>query len=137
VLGALLATFAAPDLVAYLRSVPLPARLLYGGMTEELLMRGGLMTLVTWGAHRILQRRGEVLRSGTAAIGILISNAAFAVAHVPMLTVNHVPSPLRTAGMIFIIALPWGWLYYRRGLEAAMVAHASFHAVVAAIAAIR
>jgi pimeloyl-ACP methyl ester carboxylesterase len=136
-IGALFATFAAPDFVAYLRSVPLPARLLYGGIVEELVLRGGLMTLLAWGAHRLLQRRGDVLRLPTVALAILVSNAAFALGHLPMLTMNHVPSPHRAVGVIFIVALPWGWLYYRRGFEAAVVAHATFHAAVAAIAAIR
>ncbi len=30
--------------------VPLPTRLLYGGITEELLLRWGLMTLLVWAA---------------------------------------------------------------------------------------
>ena len=129
VLGAVFAMLAAPNLVAYLRGVPLPARLLYGGIVEELVLRGGLMTLLTWAAHRIVPRAG-------AAIGIVLSNAVFALGHVPMLTISHDPSPRVTAGLIFVIALPWGFLYYRRGLEAAMVAHASFHASVAALTAV-
>jgi hypothetical protein len=136
VLGAIFASFAAPDLVAYLRGVPLPARILYGGLVEELILRGGLMTLLTWAAYRLVQREGELRLVPTAAIGIVLSNAVFALGHIPMLTVSHDPSPRTTAAMIFVIALPWGWLYFRRGLEAAFVAHASFHAAVAAIAAL-
>lgn len=37
-------------------SMPLLTRLLYGGITEELLLRWGLMTLVVWAACRIFQR---------------------------------------------------------------------------------
>jgi hypothetical protein len=137
VLGAAFATLAAPELVAYLCTVSLPARLLYGGIVEELILRGGLMTLLAWGAHRIFQRQGGPLRPGVAAVAVTIANAVFAAGHLPMLHMSHVPSPGRTALAIFVVALPWGWLYFRRGLEAAVTAHASFHAVVAAVAALR
>ena len=36
---------------------PLLARLLYGGFTEEILLRWGFMTVVIWLAWRLLQRR--------------------------------------------------------------------------------
>jgi hypothetical protein len=35
--------------------LPIPTRLLYGGLTEELLIRWGLMTLFVWIAWRLLQ----------------------------------------------------------------------------------
>ena len=37
-------------------SMPLLTRLLYGGITEELLLRWGLITLLLWAAWRIFQR---------------------------------------------------------------------------------
>ncbi len=37
-------------------SMPLLTRLLYGGITEESLLRWGLMTLMVWAAWRIFQR---------------------------------------------------------------------------------
>ncbi len=36
--------------------VPLPTRLLYGGITEELLLRWGFMTLLVWAAWRLFQK---------------------------------------------------------------------------------
>jgi hypothetical protein len=44
-------------IAAFGRLLPLPTRLLYGGITEELLLRWGLMTLLVWAAWRLLQRR--------------------------------------------------------------------------------
>jgi hypothetical protein len=44
-------------IAAFSRLVPLPTRVLYGGITEELLLRWGLMTLLVWAAWRLLQRR--------------------------------------------------------------------------------
>ena len=38
------------------RILPLPTRILYGGITEELLLRWGLMTLIVWAAWRVLQK---------------------------------------------------------------------------------
>ena len=60
----------------------LPFRLLYGGVTEELLLRRGFLTLLAW--------------------------------------------PLWVAGVAF------GWLFWRRSIEAARVAHATFHVALVA-----
>jgi hypothetical protein len=49
-------------IAAFGRLLPVPTRLLYGGITEELLLRWGLMTLLVWVAWRLLQR-GEGGRS--------------------------------------------------------------------------
>ena len=47
-------------IAAFGRLVPVPTRLLYGGITEELLLRWGMMTLLVWAAWRLLQRgKGE------------------------------------------------------------------------------
>jgi hypothetical protein len=135
-LGAVFAKLSSPHLVRYLVGVPLVTRILYGGIVEELILRGGLLTLLAWILHRLTGRIGEPSRWLTGA-AILVSNAVFAVGHLPVLIVHHDPSPPRTVAVIFVVALPWGWLYARRGLEAASIAHATFHVVVAALASLR
>ena len=51
--------FLLPETVARIMQftdlMPLPTRLLYGGITEELLLRWGFMTLLVWFAGRLFQ----------------------------------------------------------------------------------
>ena len=53
-------------------AMPLVVKLLYGGITEELLMRWGVMTLLLWLGWRLLQR-GRAAR-GLVAAAVLLSD---------------------------------------------------------------
>ena len=44
-------------------------------------------------------------------------------------------TPGKAAASIFVVSLPWGWLFWAFGIESAMLAHMTFHAVVDALAA--
>ena len=66
----------APEELAALReseSIPLAARVLYGGITEEVLVRWGLMTILVWLAWRVLQRGKGAPSSTVVWLGIGIS----------------------------------------------------------------
>ena len=103
------------------------ARLLYGGITEELLMRYGFMTLVVWIVFKISKN----LNNTTYIIGILLSSLLFAAGHLPIV-IGAVASPSvmliayiilgnAAAGILF------GYQYWKKGLEAAMIAHMFAH----------
>ena len=103
------------------------ARLLYGGITEELLMRFGFMTLFVWIVFKI----SKSLSNYTYIIGILLSSLLFAAGHLPVVF-NAVAEP--SAMLISYIILGnasagilFGWQYWKRGLEAAMIAHMFAH----------
>jgi hypothetical protein len=103
------------------------ARFLYGGLTEELLMRFGFMTLVVWLIFKITKN----LNSSTYWTGIFIASILFAVGHFPVVF-NAVQSPtisLLTYVLIgnSIAGLFFGWLYWKKGLEAAFIAHIFAH----------
>lgn len=34
---------------------------------------------------------------------------------------------------VFVVSSPWGWLFWRLGIEAAMVAHLTFHLSISGI----
>ena len=139
VLTALLSKpFLSPEVVARIaelgRHVPLPTRLLYGGVTEELLLRWGLMTLLVWAAWRLLQKgRGEP--KPVYFVGaILISSVIFGIGHLP---IAFMLLPKATSALtIFVIignsifGLIAGYLYWKRGLESAMIAHMLAHVVM-------
>ncbi|MDQ3917307.1 MAG: CPBP family glutamic-type intramembrane protease [Acidobacteriota bacterium] len=132
--GALVAFLLAKPLVGYLRGMPLTVRLLYGGFTEEVIARWGLMTFVVWLLSSAM--RGHVT-AGWGEImlaGIVITNAVFAAAHIPLLRAVKTTAPGRAAAIIFVVSLPWGWLFRAFGIESAMIAHMTFHAVVEAVA---
>ena len=119
--------------------IPLATKILYGGIVEELLMRWGPMSLVVWAVWRL---------GGSAAAvpiwcywaGIGVAAILFAVGHLPALyLLIPDPHPWFVALVIIANAVPgilFGWLFWRRGLEAAMLAHALAHLVAATILAI-
>ena len=119
--------------------IPHAVRILYGGFTEEILLRWGLMTFLVWLLWRIFQRgRGEV-GGVLVVVSIVLSAIAFGAGHLPIasalsggLTLPIVVFVLVGNSLFGIVA---GFLYWRRGLEAAMIAHMFAHVVlVAAIA---
>jgi len=129
------------------RLMPAAMRLLYGGFTEELLVRWGVMTFLVWAAWRLAARiggRGKRASTGTPSpviyIGaIVISALLFGAGHLPIagllgggLTLPLVIYVLVANSLFGIVA---GFLYWKRGLEAAIIAHMFVHVVlIAAIA---
>ena len=132
--GALVAFLLAKPLVGYLRGIPLATRLLYGGFTEEVVIRWGLMTFVVWLLSGATHLAIAAVWSGIVITGIVITNAVFAAAHLPLLRAVKTESPGKAAAIIFVVSLPWGWLFWAFGIEAAMAAHMTFHAVVEGLA---
>lgn len=112
---------------------PLVARMLYGGITEELLLRWGLMSAVVWLFWRFLQGRRGKPRAGFVWAAIVISALLFGAGHLP--AVAAVIGNLNASVVLFIVGansvfgIVFGWLYWRYGLESAMIAHAAAHLV--------
>ncbi|EPR19460.1 abortive infection protein [Agrobacterium sp. TS43] len=117
-------------------NVPLATRILYGGITEELLTRWGLMSFFAWVLWR-MTGRGQI-RPVILWAAILMAAALFASGHLPFLfaIVAQPQAALILAVLLtnFIPGLLFGWLFWRRGLEAAMLSHALAHCVNALIA---
>ena len=97
----------------------------YGGITEELLLRLFLMTLIAWLVWR-LGFRGHPPTSPLLWTAIIASAVLFGLGHLPAvagiwpLTAVVV---FRTVVLNALGGLVFGWLYWRRGLEYAMLAH--------------
>jgi len=58
----------------------LAARFLYGGLTEEILMRFGLMTLIVWLTSKIFKGTQPIVYW----IGIIVASIIFALGHFPI-----------------------------------------------------
>lgn len=69
-------------------AVPILARILYGGFTEELLLRGGVMTTVLWLLWRLVQRRRGVPQPTVVWLAIIASALLFGAGHLPAANVD-------------------------------------------------
>jgi hypothetical protein len=128
--GAVIACLVSPDFIDYLNRYPFLTRLL-GGLTEEVIVRWGFMTTITWALWRIFQHGTGIPKESLIWFGVFLSQILFAAGHIPNLINFGITNPIRPVMTIFFISLPWGWLFWKYGLESAFIAHASFHAWVA------
>ncbi|ATD68022.1 CPBP family intramembrane metalloprotease [Luteimonas chenhongjianii] len=104
----------------------------YGGVVEELQLRLFLMTLIAWAATRLarlVRRRGGSdgsLSPRIAWLAILIAALLFGVGHLPAAaTIWGLDAGvvLRTLLLNGLGGVVFGWLYWRRGFEMAVLAH--------------
>ena len=130
--------FLSPEVLArlgeYGKILPLPTRLLYGGIAEELLLRWGLMTLLVWAAWRLFQKGQDRPKSAYFVGAILISSVVFAIAHLPVAFMLFPEMTLALTMFVIVgnsaFGLIAGYLYWKKGLESAMIAHALTHIVM-------
>ena len=103
------------------------ARFGYGGFTEEILMRFGLMTLFVWIYFKITGK----LNYTTYWTGIILVSILFAAGHLPVvfMAVQNPSISLLTFIIIgnSVAGLFFGWLYWKKGLEAAFIGHIFAH----------
>lgn len=98
----------------------------YGGIAEELTLRYGLMTFLVWIGAKVWTKRPPGLYLGV----VFLSAILFGAGHLPaMAALTPLTSivVLRTVGLNALLGLAFGWLFWRRGLEHAMLAHVATH----------
>jgi hypothetical protein len=94
----------------------------YGGIGEEILTRLFLVSVIAW-----------ILRGRAIWLAIVIAALLFAAGHLPATAAISELTPAlvaRTITLNSLAGIAFGWLYWRRGLEAAMVAHFSADVVL-------
>lgn len=105
----------------------------YGGITEEILIRWGLMTLILWLLWRCIQQNNNTPNQLIVWIAIIASSLLFALGHLP--AAHALVGHLTTNIVIYIIicntiaGVVFGFLYKQYGLEAAMISHAFAHII--------
>ena len=122
------------DLIAQWRPRDVIPGVTYGGITEEVMMRWGLMGLLLW----VFSGFGGDGAPPTIAAIIAIALAAliFAAGHLPAALLGGRRSArfiLRILVLNSLAGLLFGWLFWRWNLETAMAAHAGFHVGAAAL----
>ena len=129
-------TSVVPSLVDGWNGAQFLVGVLYGGITEEIIMRWGLLSGVLCGLLRLFGTEPGTRRAAAwTALGI--SAAAFAAGHLPaILVTGEITPPLffRTLGLNFALGLAFGAAVLRYHLEAAIALHAGFHVGIAAAA---
>ena len=129
-LGAVAATLLSRTFIAYLTSIPTLARVFYGGFTEEVAARWFLMSGLAWLLWRVTDGKREPARPWVMLLAIAASQTLFATAHWPIISRLTGDHPLGAVATVFVVSLPWGWLFWKFGFEAAVLAHMSFHLFV-------
>jgi len=110
---------------------PLWQRLLvcfYGGIGEEIAMRLFLMTLIVWTSYKIASTKDNKPTNLGAWSAIIITSVVFGLGHLPMTAKLMEITPvvvLRAIVLNGVAGVVFGWLYWKRGLESAMVSHFS------------
>lgn len=106
----------------------------YGGIAEELLTRLFVMTLIVWLLCAFGRRKP---RPAMFWVAIVLAGLLFGAGHLPPAVELWGLTPIvvfRTIVLNTIGAVVFGWLYWRRGIEMAMLGHFSADIVVHVLA---
>ena len=118
------------------RIMPAAVRFLYGGLTEEILLRWGMMTFLVWLIWRVLAKSAEWPAPWMFVVSIVGSALLFGAGHLPVASMLAggltVPLAVYVVAANSFFGIVAGLLYWRSGLEAAMIAHVFAHVVLLA-----
>lgn len=101
---------------------------LYGGITEEIISRWGLLSILAW-----LLVSLRVSRKTALAVATLGSAVLFALAHLPALAISTELDTALIARTLILntgAGILFGYAYIAHSLEAAMGAHATAHVII-------
>jgi membrane protease YdiL (CAAX protease family) len=108
----------------------------YGGIGEEILFRLFLMTLIVW----IFFKIKKTVEGKPSTIGIwlaiVIVAVLFGIGHLPVTGTITTITPVVVARAILLNSIGgiiFGWLYWKKGLESAMISHFSADIVLQVI----
>lgn len=100
----------------------------YGGISEEVLLRLFVMSLLAWLGLFISKTTEGKPTSAVFWTANILAAVLFGIGHLPA-TANLIPlTPLvitRAIVLNGVAGVAFGWLYWKRGLESAMIAHFS------------
>jgi membrane protease YdiL (CAAX protease family) len=97
---------------------------LYGGVTEEIIMRLFLMSFFIWLSLKIT--RSNTPSTTSILFSILLAAVIFGLGHLPItasLTQLNTMVITRAVVLNGVGGIVFGWLYWKKGLESAMIAH--------------
>lgn len=114
-----------PSVIENVTPRQLAIGVLYGGLTEEVVFRWGLGSVI---AALLVTR---LSRTSAIRIAVVTSAILFAIAHLPAtfdgVEVWQASAIMRTLGWNVLLGCLFGALFFSKGLEAAILAHVGFH----------
>lgn len=100
----------------------------YGGIAEEIQLRLFVMSLFVWLGRFISRTSDGKPTSAVFWIANLLAAVFFGLGHLPMTSLLVPITPLvitRAIVLNGLVGIVCGWLFWKRGLESAMIAHFS------------
>lgn len=100
----------------------------YGGINEEIMMRLFLMTSLVWLFCKLKRTKENKPTTLNIWLAILISSILFGIGHLPLASTLTELTPSLIARTILLNSIGgiiFGWLYWKKGLESAMISHFS------------
>ena len=100
----------------------------YGGIAEEILLRLFMMSLLVWLGRFISKTPEGRPTSTTIWVANILAAVLFGLGHLPATSLLVPITPLiitRAIVLNGLIGIVCGWLYWKRGLESAMISHFS------------
>jgi len=97
-----------------------------GGLAEEVLLRLFIMTLLVWITFKIKKTKEGKPTAIGIWIAIILSAILFGLGHLPITSTVTAITPvvvIRAIVLNGIGGIIFGWLYWKKGLESAMIAH--------------
>lgn len=105
----------------------------YGGIIEEVFIRLFLMTLIVWLLSFIFKKQKGTIPSSFYWIGIILAALLFGAGHLPATEAlfGELTSLIIARALILngVLGILFGYLYWKKGLEYAMIAHMMVHIV--------
>jgi membrane protease YdiL (CAAX protease family) len=98
----------------------------YGGIVEEVLLRLYFMTLLVWLGMKLTRQKDSAPARWLVWIAIVIAGIFFGIAHLPTaieLGIELTPLFLLRTLALNSIGIVFGWLYWKKGFESAVVSH--------------
>jgi membrane protease YdiL (CAAX protease family) len=100
----------------------------YGGIAEEVLLRLFVMSLFVWLGRFVSKTSDGRPTSAVVWIANILAAVLFGLGHLPATALLIPLTPLvvvRAVVLNGLLGIVFGWLYWKRGLESAIVSHFS------------
>lgn len=99
---------------------------LYGAIGEEIQLRLFFMSFLVWVSTKLFRKKGTIVSPITGWIAIIIAALFFGLGHLPITAQLTELTPLVVSRAFVLNGIPgvvFGWLFWKKGLESAMIAH--------------
>ncbi len=98
----------------------------YGGIVEEILLRLFLVTLIAWIIQKFSKNKNQKPSPKSMWVAIVISATIFGLGHLPATALLTTITPIvimRALVLNGIGGVIFGWLFWKKGIASAMIAH--------------